>query len=161
MEPLMGPVDLTAIGGSLRAGYQSMDALRGTAEGWPGSSGFGGRAGMGGRPRVDWVITGGETDQGGHKARPSHPNWFRGIRDACAAAGVPYHHKQNGEWSADGRVEEMKEFYRPTAAWPDGTVGDGDHLKNGGPGRPLWRVGKKRAGRLLDGVEHNAIPVLP
>lgn len=50
------------------------------------------------RSRVDWVITGGETDQGGHKARPTQPQWLRDIRDQCARAEVPYHHKQNGEW---------------------------------------------------------------
>lgn len=39
--------------------------------------------------RIGWVITGGETDQGGKNARPSHPDWFRGLRDQCAAAGLP------------------------------------------------------------------------
>jgi hypothetical protein len=38
-----------------------------------------------------WVIAGGES---GPEARPSHPNWFRGLRDQCAAAGVPFHFKQ-------------------------------------------------------------------
>lgn len=42
----------------------------------------------------DWLITGGETDQGKHKARPSDPNWFRSLRDQCASAGVPFHLKQ-------------------------------------------------------------------
>src|SRR3546814_3041300 len=46
----------------------------------------------------DWIITGGETDQGGHKARPTHPEWFRRLRDQAAAAGAAFHHKQNGEW---------------------------------------------------------------
>lgn len=43
---------------------------------------------------VDWVITGGETDQGKHKARPSDLAWFRLLRDQCKAAGVPFHFKQ-------------------------------------------------------------------
>ncbi|WP_106978364.1 DUF5131 family protein, partial [Streptomyces capuensis] len=47
-------------------------------------------------PRIDWVITGGES---GHGARPAHPDWFRTIRDQCTAAGVAYLHKQNGEWA--------------------------------------------------------------
>lgn len=42
-----------------------------------------------------WVIGGGES---GPNARPSHPDWFRSLRDQCAVAGVPYFHKQNGEF---------------------------------------------------------------
>lgn len=83
---------------------------------------------------LDWVITGGETDQGGHKARPQHVDWFRSLRDQCAAAGVAYHHKQNGEWGF----------------CPDRSISP-DHL---------FKVGKKHAGRLLDGVTHNARPVI-
>ncbi|BAQ44345.1 bacteriophage protein gp37 [Methylobacterium aquaticum] len=92
---------------------------------------------------VDWVITGGETDQGKHKARPSHPDWFRQIRDACAAAGVPYLHKQNGEWvDADSLPSEALEDYDIRGLTADGVA----------------RVGKKHSGRLLDGVEHNGFP---
>lgn len=128
MEPLLGPVDLTRI--NVR-GATLLDALRG----WHGQ----------GRDRgvaIDWVITGGETDQGSHKARPSHPDWFRSLRNQCAAAGVAYHHKQNGEW-----------LHRP------------EILSAGGPGvhrfdDGAWmdRIGKKAAGRTLDGVIHDARP---
>ena len=37
------------------------------------------------RPRIDWVIVGGES---GPHARPMHPDWARSIRDQCVAAGV-------------------------------------------------------------------------
>ena len=84
---------------------------------------------------IDWVITGGETDQGGHKARPTHTSQFRAIRDQCAAAGVAYHHKQNGEWAPRDDDDDDEP-------------------------RPVFRVGKAAAGRLLDGVEHNARPSL-
>jgi protein gp37 len=43
----------------------------------------------------DWVVCGGES---GPKARPSHPDWFRKVRDDCIAAGVPFMFKQWGEW---------------------------------------------------------------
>lgn len=43
-----------------------------------------------------WVIAGGES---GPKARPSHPDWFRSLRDQCASAGVPFHFKQWGTWA--------------------------------------------------------------
>ena len=45
---------------------------------------------------IQWVIDGGES---GRNARPTHPAWFRGIRDTCAASGVPYLHKQNGAFA--------------------------------------------------------------
>jgi protein gp37 len=87
---------------------------------------------------LDWVIVGGES---GPKARPMHPQWARSLRDQCAAAGVPFLFKQWGE-------------YGPTA---DGFARNGDVLHNDGQ----WsaRIGKKAAGRLLDGREHNEFPI--
>lgn len=89
---------------------------------------------------IDWVITGGETDQGGHKARPTHPDWFRSLRDQCAAAGVPFHHKQNGEWVSVSEV-----------------AGSGAHFKFE-DGATVRRIGKKLSGRTIDGVTHDAFP---
>ncbi len=93
--------------------------------------------------RIDWIITGGETDQGPHRAGPTHPDWLRQIPDACAASDVPHHHEQNGEWADAGSVpgEILKDFD------VRGVTGDG-----------VVRLGKKAAGRLLDGVEHNGFP---
>lgn len=42
----------------------------------------------------DWVIVGGETDQGQHKARASDPDWFRSLRDQCAGIGRAFFMKQ-------------------------------------------------------------------
>lgn len=99
---------------------------------------------------VDWVITGGETDQGGHKARPSHPQWFRSLRDQCDNAGIPFHHKQNGECLGGDQIPENEVI--PSGHRSDcGFEGADD---NGS----VWRVGKARSGRLLDGIEHNARP---
>lgn len=61
------------------------------------------------QPRIDWVITGGETDQGGHKARPTHPDWFRSLRDQCRSAGIPFHLKQvtrKGPVPSDLQIQE-------------------------------------------------------
>lgn len=82
-------------------------------------------------PEVQWVIVGGES---GSRARPMHPQWARDVRDQCAAAGVPFFFKQWGEHAP---------------RWP-GDRSDGMEME---------RVGKHRAGRLLDGREHNAFPV--
>lgn len=101
-------------------------------------------------PPLGWAITGGETDQGGHKARATHPEWFRSLRDQCTAAGVAFHHKQNGEWA------------RWEPRYPADVIylgRDAAVLTSPGIGRePMVKIGKNRSGRLLDGVEHNARP---
>lgn len=81
-------------------------------------------------PQISWVIVGGES---GPNARPMHPDWARSLRDQCDAAGVPFLFKQWGEW---------------TTATANMGVGDG----------LMSRVGKKAAGRLLDGREWNGVP---
>ncbi len=96
--------------------------------------------GLSDRLDPDWIITGGETDQGGHKARPTNPQWFRDIRDQCAAAGKAFHHKQNGEWVSVSEVEGRGEHF----TFPDG--------------RSVRRVGKHHSGRTIDGAEHNGFP---
>lgn len=97
---------------------------------------------------IDWVIAGGES---GPKARPSHPDWFRSIRDQCqdAGAGIPFFFKQWGEWGhpAVGDIADFTENAQ-RQEW----ISDGRADFN------MARVGKKRAGRLLDGREWNEIP---
>ena len=84
-----------------------------------------------------WTIVGGES---GPHARPMNPQWARDIRDQCKAAGVAFFHKQNGEYASVSEVE-----------------GEGAHF-HFDDGRTVRRVGKKAAGRLLDGIEHNGMP---
>lgn len=63
---------------------------------------------------VNWVIAGGEN---GPHYRPADPQWFRHLRDQCAAAGVPFLFKQ---W--EGRSQpEIKAKGRAL----DGVVHDG------------------------------------
>jgi protein gp37 len=89
-------------------------------------------------PSLDLVICGGETGPG---ARPMHPDWVRSVRDQCAASGVPFFLKQNGEWVACFMVEDETKYDCQTV---EGTI--------------MCKVGHKRAGRLLDGQEWNALP---
>jgi len=128
---------------------------------------------------IDWVIAGGES---GHGARPMHPDWVRSLRDQCKAADVPFFFKQHGEhlpFEATAqppfyrRVDTGEEFdshqmniidmngdagrfmggrwYDPyDSACMNAVNGDRDCL--------FLNMGKKAAGRLLDGVEHNAFP---
>lgn len=132
VEPMLGPVDLTAIdypSGRMDGAPESgmLDALRGlTMDDNPML------------PALDWVICGGET---GPKARPMHPDWARSLRDQCQAAGVPFFFKGWGEWTADYTYDDA-------IRTPGAYVAD----------TPFARVGKKRSGRLLDGREWNEVP---
>ncbi|KFL31448.1 hypothetical protein JP75_07800 [Devosia riboflavina] len=128
IEPMLGPVEMT-----------KPNTLEGLMN-W----------GMG----IDWVIAGGES---GPQARPSHPDWFRSLRDQCAAAGVPFLFKQWGEWAPSSQVP---------SAWSSEErrlTEDGDWTGTMSPVQAsepntMNRVGKKAAGRRLDGVEHNGFP---
>lgn len=104
-----------------------------------------------------------------------HPDWARSLRDQCAAAGVPFFFKQHGDWidadewlarlQRDGAVcvsgfdlvnrqpvtFEQAQQIAKNAGW------ELQHLSNGST---LFNVGKRRAGRLLDGVAHDGFPAL-
>ncbi|BBY78918.1 phage Gp37/Gp68 family protein [Mycolicibacterium pulveris] len=133
-EPLLGPIDLHT------------DPIEAGSPFW-GS-------------QLDWVIVGGESGPG---ARPMHPDWARSLRDQCAAAGVAFLFKQWGEWvpermllhadnapavflASDGRVRPLVNG-KPTAA----PMSRGDDIT-------IRRVGKKAAGRELDGRTHDDYP---
>lgn len=45
---------------------------------------------------LDWIIVGGESNQGRHKARPFNVAWARATIRQCKAAGVPVFVKQIG-----------------------------------------------------------------
>ena len=86
---------------------------------------------------IDWLVAGGESGAG---ARPMHPQWARDLRDQCERQGVAFFFKQWGEFASVSEVE-----------------GEGPHHRFA-DGATVRRIGKKRAGRTLDGVEHNAMP---
>jgi protein gp37 len=103
-----------------------------------------------GLPALDWVVVGGESGPG---ARPMDPDWARSLRDECQAAGIAYNFKQFGEWApippAEARPADT--IITPagqTMPWAD----RGDLVPE--VARRSWvlrRVGKKIAGRELDG----------
>lgn len=103
---------------------------------------------------LDWIIVGGES---GPKARPMHPDWALSLRDQCQAAGVAFFFKQWGEYAPAERL--LPSEPNDVTYWPDGTIGNGNCNHNGGIGWSLRRVGKARAGRLLDGREWSEVPV--
>lgn len=94
---------------------------------------------------LDMVIVGGES---GPEARPTHPKWVRWLRDQCLLAETPFFFKQWGEWLPDGQ-QMMGVVAHPTKPGRVRihTFGeDGQHVRD---------VGKKSAGRLLDGCYHD------
>ncbi|MFN3302782.1 MAG: DUF5131 family protein [Roseateles sp.] len=120
---------------------------------------------------LDWVICGGES---GAQARPMHPDWARSLRDQCESAGVPFLFKQWGEWAEEDTglpqplvAREGDPEFDAEMARHDGFISlaghfvlDPDQMADGVPYRGLVRPGKKGAGRLLDGIEHNGFPEL-
>lgn len=100
------------------------------------------------RHKINWVIGGGES---GPHARPTHPLWRSALRDQCAMASCPtaFLWKQNGEFlptcddegqiSYGGDTRFGFDLDTPSEAW-------------------VYRVGKKQAGRMLDGREHTEFP---
>lgn len=112
-------------------------------------------------PGIQWVIAGGES---GPHARPSHPAWFRSLRNQCIAAGVPFLFKQWGEWATanGGPGGDLDLPPGETLAGRAGGFFDYSDRWNAGdfnPGRQsMARLGKRRAGRVLDGRTWDEIP---
>jgi protein gp37 len=156
-EPLLGQVDLTRWIGTRpfigTSTYGSDDGLR--------RCDFSCNTGL-----LHWVICGGESGPG---SRPMHPDWARSLRDQCEAAGVPFFFKQWGEWAP---VELTEDAAYPLEGCSDPAAHDGRQdcrfLVDGRwvewpfvetfPTIGARRLGKKRAGRLLDGREWNEVP---
>lgn len=112
--------------------------------------------------QIHWVVVGGESQSG---ARPMHPEWPRLLRDQCEYAGIPFLFKQWGEWYphittvANGNTtfEPPLPLNKTLMGWLDEKpisfdwkTPDGYVISS--------RLGKKAAGRLLDGVEYNGYP---
>lgn len=143
LEPLLGPIDLT----SICTGHYFIDALRGfkyhdAPEGVDGAT----------EPcaKLDWGIVGGES---GPDARPMHPDWARSLRDQCGAAGTAFFFKQWGEFGPAFRLD-----LRPTGLPWSGEAQKAVHRGTATVEQATRRFGKRRAGRFLDGVEHNGWP---
>lgn len=177
-EPLLGPIDFrrwlaidwqcSRCRGFFSGRHRPSCPSCGAFGGWSGSHEFNGRRyptnqGVPARrgSALDLIIGGGESGPG---ARPMHPDWARQIRDDCAAAGVPFFFKQWGAWGpdhGDGGLASLNRFLAARTAH----LVDGDwryDMWASDPGRrfdaDVFMVGKKVAGRLLDDVEHNAMP---
>lgn len=145
MEPLLEPVDITPYLDTHEAGRSdgildefALDAAL--------------------NDRIDWVIVGGES---GPNARPMHPDWARSLRDQCQAAGVPFLFKQWGEWvDADNGPDDDLAYEGKSYCWAH--IEGGHHSGEMGVdffnAYPMYRVGKKAAGRSLDSRTWDEFP---
>ncbi|MGS5046042.1 MULTISPECIES: DUF5131 family protein [unclassified Mameliella] len=147
-EPLLGPVNLLVTD---HRGHD-ISALRGIAcdPSDPDGPDEYYRTG-----KILWVIAGGESGPG---ARPSNPAWFRDLRDQCAAADVPFHFKQWGEWHpGDGMGDDIDGSafgcFDDAGRWVHPVQQDFAATR-----QTMFRIGKSRAGRTLDGVTHDGMP---
>ncbi|MDP9352690.1 MAG: phage Gp37/Gp68 family protein, partial [Chloroflexota bacterium] len=137
-EPLLGPVDLEP--------YLWEEA----GPGWAGKNPA--------DPGLDWVIVGGES---GHGARPMHPDWARSLRDQCRDAKVALFFKQWGEYRPpEGlMLDQLTNPRNLAVVAPDGT-----QRRHEDPMQPgdnvMVRVGKHKAGRVLDGRTWDQMPVV-
>ncbi|MES5824852.1 phage Gp37/Gp68 family protein [Streptomyces sp. RG80] len=142
-EPLLGPVDLKRAvipmgserGHGLTASYVHADGCC--------QRRFHG---------IDWVIAGGES---GPKARPMHPQWLRELRDQCRWADVSFFLKQWGEHAPEDHGHDRG---RLILLDTQGRCWDQEEALAPHDTVRMRRVGKKSAGRILDGQTHGAIP---
>lgn len=154
-EPLLGPLDLTAYLPRQLYVCQSCGVELGQGEvGLDFRCPYCGAAcdPDGSTEGLDWVIVGGESGPG---ARPMHPDWVWSLRDQCQQAGVAFFFKQWGEFAPVGWVHADSDG---VLVRPDGHVCcDRSELA---PARnyEMRRVGKKAAGRLLDGRTWDEMP---
>jgi len=137
-EPLLGSISLIDIAGLLPLGCDRDHDHDGNCdrhrEGCP-------------KPLIHWVIAGGES---GGKARPTHPDWLRILRDECFQTGVPFHLKQWGEWIAVDNIRHCtSEKARLDKGYPGHKFDDGTLM---------LRLGTDHTGNNLDGKFHAAFP---
>lgn len=142
MEPLLGPVSFEGMFANPRNPADGTNMLE----------------------ALDWVIVGGESGPG---ARPMHPDWARSLRDQCQVVGTPFLFKQWGEWAPTW----VEAHFHMGPSMPEDPAGMEKSIAgtkfitgeyhDGRKHEELWpvaRVGKKAAGRLLDGRTWDEAP---
>jgi protein gp37 len=142
-EPLLGPVDLYGLN------IFHFQGLADYIENGP-------------KPNcaIHWVIVGGES---GPRARPMASIWASSLKNQCVSMLIPFFFKQWGEWSpvcsddfaAPEKYVWVNEFTGENSPTGAKYVASRrvDH-----PHELMIRIGKKAAGRLLEGKEWNGYP---
>ena len=139
IEPMLSKIDLTKIVVKKRFDKCSSDISIDALKGWHGG------VELDERTKLDWVICGGES---GHKARPMHPDWVQSLRDQCKESNVPFFFKQWGEYLPIMDPKELKKY-------PLNKLVEKHEWQT-----VFAKLGKSKTGRLLDGKEHNEMPII-
>jgi len=148
-EPALGPVSLRAA--MLKQKDADIDGFLATPDGPVHVDDW--------NVAIHWVVVGGESGSG---ARPMHPDWARNIRGQCQAAGVPMLFKQWGAWAPRGKRVDAhgNAITRDKPITLDSQFPEGKNwIAYCHDGTVLMQVGKKKAGRLLDGQAWDQYPV--
>lgn len=111
---------------------------------------------------LDAILAGGETGRG---ARPSHPDWFRNVRNRCwnrtdmgRPWALPFFFKQWGEWIPDDFETVLKSGRTPKRLSVHPVTGETYDYAYPWNAVEMIRVGRKKAGRQLDGKLHDHLP---
>jgi protein gp37 len=171
LEPLLGSIDLTAIACPNGCKPPEYCARCHPDGGEPTGTFDALGAGL-----LDLVIVGGES---GLDARPLHPDWVRKIRNDCVRASAAFFFKQWGEWAPVCVLDDdaIERIYQPVPeGHPEATRrckvkshvlhADGSEhdmvepmaFAQGVGAMTMFRVGKQRAGRDIDGRTWDEMP---
>lgn len=111
---------------------------------------------------IDFVICGGESGADGRRLSPID---VRLLRDQCILSGIPYFFKQWGEWIPGSQLSEPLTDNKFNITLCVHTSQDVGMMACSSPwrihtngGYDFYRVGKKQAGHLLDGVAWRQMP---
>ena len=147
ISPMEGPINLR-----LYFGFFQCDACQASCFAWDGRSRCcDGNA----KPFISRVtVSGGDS--------PLHPDWVRSLRDQCASVNVPFEFESWGEWAPFSPKDGSE---TGSGVWlPDGRFVDlydltDEHYASYGEFPAMFRVGRSRSGRTLDGRTHDAAGV--
>jgi len=120
-------------------------------------------------PKIGWIVAEGES---GSQARPAHPDWFRTLRDQALQHAIPFNIKQLGEYIVP---EDGAQACRVCGCtWNNACEGScywhepdlcstciGKTRIGTDRAVKFQRVGRRHAGRELDGVTWDQYPTTP
>lgn len=146
IEPCLGPVDLLGLGIVCQKSNSDLICTDTNRVGCITGN-------CKGNISFDAVILGGETGPG---ARPLNPEWVRSVRDQCAASNMPFFFKGWGEWAPSLAGFCYHEPIHGGPVFP--TQAESKRTYQWDTGYGAVRIGRKKAGRLLDGYTHDDLP---
>jgi protein gp37 len=108
------------------------------------------------RRKLAWIVPGGESEQDVRPPQPCHPNWLRRVRDLAVKSDTAFFFKQWGAYRPGGApVGVYVEWVHESGLH----YGSGERIRGDQtPVELMARLGKKKAGALLDGQAWHEMP---